>query len=108
MSREELTDKMVTDVMEYFDFETVHNVMVSLKWEWDIGDGEMTVPSIYRLMRSAERLLRNAASHYGEKQFFYTGSGGLMATLDGECLTLQFILRECSAFKEDYINQEQS
>lgn len=53
-------------------------------------------------------LLRNAASHYGEKQYFYTGSGGLMATLDGECLTLQFILRECSAFHEDYINQEQS
>ena len=108
MSRDELIDRMVEDVMEDFDVETVHNVMSSLNWEWDIGNGEMTVPSIYRLMRSAERLLRNAASHYGEKQYFYTGSGGLMATLDGECLTLQFILRECSAFHEDYINQEQS
>lgn len=108
MSRDELNDKMVTDVMEDFDFEIVHQVMVNLDWEWDIGNGEMTIPSTYRIMKTADRLLRNAASHYGEKQFFYTGSGGLMATLDGECLTLQFILRECSAFHEDYINKEQS
>lgn len=107
MSREELTDKMVTDVMECFDFETVHDVMVSLNWEWDIGDGEKTVPSIYRLMRNAERLLRNAASHYGEKNAFCTGTGGLLATLDDGILTLEFILKESSAFQEDYINTEQ-
>lgn len=108
MSREELIDTMVTDVMEDFDFETVHQVMVNLDWEWDIGNGEMTIPSTYRMMKTADRLLRKAASHYGEKNAFCTGTGGFLATLDGECLTLQFILRECSAFKEDYINQEQS
>jgi hypothetical protein len=41
MSKEELIDKMVTAVMEDFDFDRVHRVMVNLDWKWDIGDGEM-------------------------------------------------------------------
>ena len=108
MSRDELIDKMVTDLMEDFDFETVHQVMVNLDWEWDIGNGEMAVPSTYRIMKTADRLLREAASHYGEKNAFCTGTGGFQATLDEGILTLQFILREYSTFHEDYINQEQS
>lgn len=40
MNKEELIDKMVTAVMEDFDFDRVHRVMVNLDWKWDIGDGE--------------------------------------------------------------------
>lgn len=33
MSKEELIDKMVTAVMENFDFDRVHLVMVNLDWK---------------------------------------------------------------------------
>ena len=104
MNKEELIDKMVTAVMEDFDFDRVHRVMANLDWKWDIGDGEMTVPSSYRLTKTAENLLRNAAQHYGDKEFHTCGSGGFMAHLDGETLTLQFILTEMTSYASDFIN----
>ena len=102
MSKEELIDKMVTAVMEDFDFDRVHRVMVNLDWKWNIGNGEMTVPNSYRLTRYAERLLREVAQHYGDKEFYSCGSGGFMARLDGETLTLQFILTEMTSFASDF------
>lgn len=104
MSREELIDKMVAVVMENFDFDRVHRVMVNLDWKWVIGDGETTVPSIYRLTRNAERLLREAAQHYGEEEFYSCGTGGFMAHLEGEKLTLQFILSTMTTYASDFIN----
>jgi len=109
MSKEQLIEKMVTAVMEDFDFDRVHRVMVNLDWEWDIGDGEMTIPSTYRIMKEANRLLTCAANHYGEGDYS-CGSGGFMAhlegTTDGTTLTLQFILTEMTSYADDFINTE--
>lgn len=102
MSKEELIDKMVTTVMEDFDFDRVHRVMVNLDWKWNIGDGEMTVPSSYRLTKYAERLLRDVAQHYGDEEPYSCGSGGFTAYLDGETLTLQFILSEMTSYASDF------
>ena len=104
MSREELIDKMVTTVMEDFDFDRVHRVMVSLDWRWTIENGERTVPSSYRMMKTADRLLRDAAQHYGDEEFYSCGTGGIMACLDGEALTLQFILSTMTSYASDFIN----
>lgn len=52
----------------------------------------------------AERLLRNAAAHYDEQEFFTNGCGGFVASLDGKTLTLQFILTETTAYAADFIN----
>ena len=104
MSREELIDKMVTAVMEYFDFDRVHRVMMNLDWKWDIGNGEMTVPSTYRLTKCAERLLRDAAQYYGDQDFYSCGTGGFIASLEGETLTLQFILSTMTSYASDFIN----
>lgn len=106
MSKEELIDKMVTAVMEDFDFDRVHRVMVNLDWKWDIGNGEMTAPSSYRLTKKAEGLLRDAAQHYGDKEFYSCGNGGFTARLDGETLTLQFTLTEMTSYASDFINIE--
>ena len=103
MNKEELIDKMVTEVMEDFDFDRVHRVMANLDWKWNIGNGEMTVPSHYRLTKEAERLLRVVAQHYGDKEFYSCGSGGFMAHLDGNTLTLQFILAETTSYADDFI-----
>ena len=106
MSKEELIEQMVTDVMEDFDFDKVHDVMVHLDWRWSIANGERTVPSSYRLMKTADRLLRETAAHYGDKEFHAQGTGGFMASLDNGVLALQFILTETTADHHDYINVE--
>ncbi len=106
MSKEQLIENMVAAVMEEFDFDRVHRVMVNLDWKWDIGDGEMTIPSTYRIMKKAEGLLRDAAQHYGDKEFHSCGSGGFMAHLDGTTLTLQFVLAEMTSYADDFINTE--
>ena len=103
MSREELIEAMVTAVMEEFDFDKVHNVMVFLDWRWSIENGERTVPSSYRLMKMADRLLRDVAKYYGDGQFHMMSTGGLVASLDNGVLGLQFILSESTADHHDYI-----
>ena len=105
MSKEQLIENMVAAVMEDFDFDRVHRVMVNLDWKWDIGDGEMTIPSTYRIMKKAEGLLVSAANHYGEDNYS-CGSGGFMAHLDGTTLTLRFILAEMTSYADDFINTE--
>lgn len=106
MSREQLIENMVAAVMEDFDFDRVHRIMVNLDWKWDIGDGEMTIPSIYRIMKKAEGLLTSAASHYGENENYSCGSGGFMAHLDGTTLTLQFVLTETTSYADDFIKTD--
>ena len=103
MSREQLIKNMVAAVMEDFDFDRVHRIMVNLDWKWDIGDGEMTIPSTYRIMKKAEGLLTSAASHYGENENYSCGIGGFMAHLDGTTLTLQFVLTETTSDADDFI-----
>ena len=102
MNKEQLIEKMVAAVMEGFDFDRVHRIMVNLDWKWDIGDGEMTIPSTYRIMKKAERLLVSAANHYGEDNYS-CGIGGFMAHLDGTTLTLQFVLTETTSYADDFI-----
>lgn len=104
MTQVQLIDRMIVDIMEDFDFEKVRKVMMLLDWKWDIGNGEMTVPSIYRLTKTAERLLRDVAKYYGEKDLYTISTGGFIATLDEDTLWLSFRLEEVSAFAEDYGN----
>lgn len=93
--KKEIIDNMVNEVMEGFDFERVHKVMVALDWKWSIGDGEYTVPSVYRIMREADRLLRKVASEcFNDTNLHYCGCGGLCAYYDANederCLELKF------------------
>ena len=106
MSKEELIEEMVTAVMEDFDFDRVHDVMVFLDWRWSIANGERTVPSSYRLMKTADRLLRETAAHYGETEFYMNGTGGFIASLDNGTLALHFLLAEASSDHRDFINVE--
>ena len=102
MKHEHLIDRMITDIMEDFDFEKVRKVMLLLDWKWDIGNGEMTVPSIYRMTRQAEWLLRDVAKYYGVKDHHTISTGGFTAMLYDDMLTLSFELEEVTAFPEDY------
>jgi hypothetical protein len=45
----------IDEIMDEFDFERVHKVMVALNWKWQCGD---ELPSIADLRRHARTLLR--------------------------------------------------
>jgi len=102
MTKNELIDKMIADIMEDFDFKKVHKVMSMLGWNWGIGNYEMAVPSVRLLTKEAERLLREAAEHFDTKETWTVGSGGFEASAFDGALTLQFVLTETSAFNDDY------
>ena len=106
MSKEELIEQMVTDIMEDFDFDKVHKVMIDVNWKWNIGNGAINVPSTYRIMKTADGLLRDVAAHFGEEDFYLKETGGFVASLNDGELTLQFILAEMSVDHRDYINVE--
>lgn len=102
MKKEQIIDGMVNEVMEDFDFEKVHRVMVLTKHKWANMEGTEKVPSIYRIMKHAEELLRTCARHYGDKDNFSTSSGGFTAGLDDGTLYLQYVLEEKISYDTDH------
>ena len=83
--------ELVDSIMDCFNFERVHEVMVCLNWTW----GEGGVPEVYELRKSArDRLL----SLYDEN-ISYSESGGFAASKevdeDGTCyVDLKFIVEQ--------------
>lgn len=95
-------EAMIAEVMEGFDFEQVHRVMTVLDWKWNIGHDEMVVPSIYRLMKKAERMLREV-SKYEDKQRHEIATAGFRAVFDeNEDLELRFEIETSSSYSADY------
>jgi len=78
----------IDDILDEFDFEQVHKVMVFLKWEWS-GEG---VPTIGRLRKRAREMLNYAAEHADGT----SGTGGFYVrkeVWDGETfLALSFVV----------------
>lgn len=48
------------NIMDNFDFDQVHKVMVFLDWKWANSNGSLEVPEKYELKGSARRLLKMA------------------------------------------------
>ena len=48
------------NIMDSFDFDKVHKVMVFLNWKWANGNGGLEVPEKYELRSEARRLLKMA------------------------------------------------
>ena len=77
----EQRDRMMDCVIDAFDFDKVHRVMVCLDWKWVTPTGALVVPDIDRLKACARRLMRES---YRMQQKHGTdvgivGSGGFRA-----------------------------
>lgn len=58
---EEQFQVLLENVMDNFNFEKVHDVMVELDWNWvNANSGELKVPTVLQLKASARRYLRRA------------------------------------------------
>lgn len=82
-------EEKIEQIMENFDFEKVHKVMVALEWEWHFGRGASGIPSVYTLKEEASRLLSDA---WMTKTTVSTG--GFSAVYDDCYITLSFIVEE--------------
>ncbi len=83
----EQEQKLIDDIMDWFDFEKVGKVMRFLKWKWVTA--EEGVPIVPEIRQSARRMLKEAI----QKQTTI-GFGGLKATYVDGYLKLEFILSE--------------
>lgn len=65
--------KKINEVIDFFDFEKVHNVMEFLNWQWQ-GKG---VPEIYELKETARNLIIESINKTLETLEDYSiGTGG--------------------------------
>jgi len=55
--KKEPLDKMIDEIMDEFNFATVHKTMVALDWKW--ASSKNYIPSMDELRAEAERLLRD-------------------------------------------------
>lgn len=72
MTKKEILQNQVDEIMDEFDFDKVHEVMEVLNWQWrDIG-----IPDKVEIRRSARKLMKQAIEKDSS-----TGCGGFQVTL---------------------------
>lgn len=54
--QQDMNSKEIDEIIERFNFESVHNAMIQLGWHWKIGE-QLVVPSIDQLKEKARELL---------------------------------------------------
>ena len=80
MTKDELIQKQIEDIMDEFNFGEVQKVMESLDWIWNETG---CVPEEYDLRKGARKLLKEAAKMIGDPLRLSGGStstGGFLAT----------------------------
>jgi len=97
MTKEQV-EQQIGEIQEEFDWKRVSRAMHLLNWEWVCRDG---VPDIRTMKEEAKTQLKRAWNLYEERGVSASyGSGGFMATCDGNYLSLQFTLAEWSCDPE--------
>jgi len=104
MKGDEKMKELISKIIQNFDFEKVHRVMLIVDWHWGSVN---RVPSISNLIICAEELLREISKY---KTGCSISKGGFKATKinterDGEGLELKFILTE-RAFYTKWLEEE--
>lgn len=80
MTRDELIQKQIDEIMDYFPFEKVHAQMVAEKWKWATMNGTSEVPDIPTIRQAARERLKAAARKNNEG---YSSTGGFTARCVG-------------------------
>lgn len=83
---------IVADLVEGFDFEKVHAVMVALRWRWGGAErASLSVPTVKELQETAREL---CLSVLGDPETLRLATGGFVVERDscGPHLTLSFVV----------------
>lgn len=93
----------INNILDQFNFNKVHDYMVSVNWRWAFAKSKDGVPTVDELKKEAHRLLINSVE---EKTNISTG--GFKAIYEAEdewdddpYIGLEFIIEECEGFDSD-------
>jgi hypothetical protein len=98
-------EDLIQPVLDGFDFETLHEAMTAIRWQWFDGWGPEKVPTVDQLKAKASYLLKLVANPKAES---VTGTGGLYAFRhsgdkpEDSGLELQFIFESNESYFGDY------
>lgn len=88
-----MSQELIDNILDEFDFERVHKAMVALNWQWHNTDG---VPTIGDLRRTARDLLRTVV----QDNHVMVGSGGFYAHKENDVLGLRF---EVASYEQEMV-----
>ena len=80
--------QQIKDILDEFDFEHVHDVMVALDWKYSTSDFKEYIPDIQELKKTAKECLEHAI------KCNFSETGGFLATHEFGVLNLYFVLEE--------------
>lgn len=97
--------ELIDEIMDYFDFDKVHECMDALGWEWidepinlkELNKNTYSIPDVGTIRKHARRLLRQVI----EENVYRVATGGLQATWHDGVLSLEFIVAEWEAHTEE-------
>lgn len=78
-----MSQELIDNILDEFDFESVHKAMVALNWTWSSTDG---VPTIGELRRQARELLKELIKSNNE----IIGTGGFYVYRNWTAIGLRF------------------
>lgn len=84
--------KAIKEIMNNFDFEKVHKVMVFLKWSW-AGYG---VPDIKTIKKAAKEVLMDLIKDSNEHDICELQTGGFTARIEksNKYMSLSFVIAD--------------
>lgn len=92
--------KAIEAVVSRFNFEKVQRAMVALGWRW--GSAKNGIPELDELQKVARSLLANAIDLKSrESNSASASSGGFVATVDTDSISLLFKIDEKTVFFDD-------
>ena len=96
-------EKHINHIINGFDFEKVHDIMISLNWNWinisALGELEYHIPTIEDLRETALKILNDVYDFdsVDSDDYGYVATGGLKASKYEDFLELEFILTDSSS-----------
>ena len=95
----------IMDIVDNFDYERVHKVMVSLDWQWSTEEGNR-VPHINQLRKTSRKMLTETAQKTltSDSKEFIIGTGGFRC--EGKLYDDGFLYLRMAFEVTDYDNAE--
>jgi hypothetical protein len=95
-------EKIIDDILNEFDFNKIHKVMVLLNWSWYSSKSVSGIPSIQEMIKTATHLLESVIVRRfqmeNEEEYIYIGSGGFYVYSIYNTIKLEFRITEWECF----------
>lgn len=78
--------EQIDEIMDNFDFDCVHKMMLAVDWKWSDGEGGRSVPTVPELRECARRLLYRTVN----EKVSGCGTGGFNVTAGKDYISLQW------------------